>query len=381
MAEKEERAEAAQLLLRDRFILRAENPEAFFLVRRHERALRDFFRDKFGWTLLMNMNFYKLEKVPVNGAPYLGLDGLQGSEDYALLCCTLAFLEEQEVDGQFLLSRLLEVLPGLYPEDAPLPVSWESYAWRRALIRVMRFLEAEQLIRVVDDESDDFLMKGISGSGIPAGEALYEVTVLSRYFLRVFARNLRSCRDLRLLGKTEAEPLDVRKRVYRHLLLEPVFYRTAETEEEFLYLRNQHKNISRECSDWFQLTLELYDDAALLVSEETESSFAELYPSSRRGLHDIMLQFESAWRAQGAAAEHRDATETELASFLAQLKEKQGEGWTKEYREMEPEALLAVLLPELCDWGMAEPREDGIFRMQPALWRLAGRYEEKEDDT
>ena len=48
---------------------------------------------------------------------------------------------------------------------------------------------------------------------------------------------------------------------------------------------------------------------------------------------------------------------------------------------MEPEALLAVLLPELCDWGMAEPREDGLFRMQPALWRLAGRYEEKEDAT
>ena len=168
MAVDDELAMAAQLLLRDRFVLREEDPEGFFLVRRHERALREFFREKLGWTLLMNMRFYKLEKVPAAGAPYLGIEALQGPEDYALLACILAFLEEQDVDGQFLLSRLLEVLPGLYPADAPLAISWESYAWRRALIRVMKYLEAERLIRVVDDESEGFLAAGLSG-GVPAG--------------------------------------------------------------------------------------------------------------------------------------------------------------------------------------------------------------------
>lgn len=64
MAVDDELAMAAQLLLRDRFVLREEDPEGFFLVRRHERALREFFREKLGWTLLMNMRFYKLEKVP-----------------------------------------------------------------------------------------------------------------------------------------------------------------------------------------------------------------------------------------------------------------------------------------------------------------------------
>ena len=96
MAVDDELAMAAQLLLRDRFVLREEDPEGFFLVRRHERALREFFREKLGWTLLMNMRFYKLEKVPAAGAAYLGIEALQGPEDYALLACTLAFLEEQE---------------------------------------------------------------------------------------------------------------------------------------------------------------------------------------------------------------------------------------------------------------------------------------------
>ena len=40
MAVDDELAMAAQLLLRDRFVLREEDPEGFFLVRRHERALR-----------------------------------------------------------------------------------------------------------------------------------------------------------------------------------------------------------------------------------------------------------------------------------------------------------------------------------------------------
>lgn len=376
MAVDDELAMAAQLLLRDRFVLREEDPEGFFLVRRHERALREFFREKLGWTLLMNMRFYKLEKVPAAGAAYLGIEAMQGPEDYALLACTLAFLEEQEVDGQFLLSRLLEVLPGLYPADAPLAISWESYAWRRALIRVMKYLEAERLIRVVDDESEGFLSAGLSG-GAPAGEALYEVTVLSRYFLRLFARNLRSYHDVMLLGETGEEGLDVRRRVYRQLLLAPVFYRTAATEEEFSYLRHQHREIDAKCQQWFGLSLELYDDAALLVCEEPPSLFAELYPSARRGLHDIMLQFAAAWRARGDAAAHRDATRTELVALLARLREAYGENWTKEYREMAPEALFSALLPELVDWCMAEEREDGLYRLLPALWRLAGGYEEK----
>lgn len=146
MAVDDELAMAAQLLLRDRFVLREEDPEGFFLVRRHERALREFFREKLGWTLLMNMRFYKLEKVPAAGAAYLGIEALQGPEDYAL---------------------------------------------------------------------------------------------------------------------------------------------------------------------------------------------------------------------------------------LARLREAHGENWTKEYREMAPEALFSALLPELVDWGMAEEREDGLYRLLPALWRLAGGYEEK----
>ena len=115
----------------------------------------------------------------------------------------------------------------------------------------------------------------------------------------------------------------------------------------------------------------------MLVCEEPPSLFAELYPSARRGLHDIMLQFAAAWRARGDAAAHRDATRTELVALLARLREAHGENWTKEYREMAPEALFSALLPELVDWGMAEEREDGLYRLLPALWRLAGGYEEK----
>ncbi len=197
--------EALRLLLTRRFILRETDPEDYFLIRRLERPLKEYFEGRCGWTFYIHAKFFKLEKIPEQPRAYSGIESMQGPEDYALLCTVFAFLEEQDVGGQFLLSQMLEVLPGLYPETAPLPLSWESYTMRRALIRVMRALEQEQVIQVVEDESADFLKKDFS-AGNPQGEALYEVTVLARYFLRHFPKGIRQYETAADFAAADFEP-------------------------------------------------------------------------------------------------------------------------------------------------------------------------------
>ena len=69
-----------------------------------------------------------------------------------------------------------------------------------------------------------------------------------------------------------AETADIlrkkRNRVYRSLLLQPVYYRKAESEEDFVYLRNMVSRINDEINDFFDLELELYQDTAMAVSYE-----------------------------------------------------------------------------------------------------------------
>ena len=131
--EKEELRQAAELLLEKQWILRREMPEEYFLIRRYEKRLREYFREKCGWPLLVNARYYKLEKIPAVPQAFMGIAAMQSPEDYVLLCCTMAFLEEQEIDGQFLLGELCEALLSYYPQaEAVEPLNWESYDRRKA---------------------------------------------------------------------------------------------------------------------------------------------------------------------------------------------------------------------------------------------------------
>ena len=69
--EKEELREAAELLLESQWVLRQETPEAYFLIRRYEKRLVEYFREKCGWPLLVNAQFYKLEKIPAGFINFL----------------------------------------------------------------------------------------------------------------------------------------------------------------------------------------------------------------------------------------------------------------------------------------------------------------------
>ena len=381
MEEQEELRQAAQILMENRWIARRDMPEEYLLIRRLERPLRAFFRDRCGWPLLVTAQFYKLEKIPAQPRGFMGLPAMQSQEDYVLLSCVLAFLEEYETGGQFLLGDLAEALLSYYPEEAfTRKLSWEDYNWRKSLIRVLKFLAEEGIINIVDDESEGF----VSGykDGVMGGEALYEVTGLSRYFLRNFPRELQAYNSLDELTEAdffmesteEAQAARKRRqRLYRELLLSPVLYK-GEDPLDFLYLRNRRERVRNDLADWFGLHYELYRNAALAVSHEQSAWFKDIFPSRLRGLHDIMLHL-SHYLRQLPQEELANPMPAEVwKSHLEAMGEATKSGWTKEYRDMSLKRLSEVLLREMKDWGMAEVAADGSIKILSAAFRHEGNY-------
>ncbi|MBR2215318.1 MAG: TIGR02678 family protein [Selenomonadaceae bacterium] len=383
MDEQEELRAAAQILLENRWVTRRDMPEEYGLIRRHEKSLRQFFRERCGWPLIVTARFYKLEKIPVSPEAFMGLSAMRSAEDYVLLACVMAFLEEYDSGSQFLLGELAEALLSYYPEDSLTEkLSWESYNWRKALIRVLNYLAEENIIRVVEDESAGFLSGGMTESGA-AGEALYEVTSLARYFLRSFPREIQSYGSLEELAAadfqtelTEEAKLirQRRQRIYRQLLLKPVYYRNEATEQDFLYLRNQYKRLAEPLEEWFGLRLELYENAVMALSPEQNAWFRDIFPVRFRGIHDIILHLAHYLREESREDIGHPLTPNEWQSLLDGLATKTKQGWTKEYREMSLKRLAETLLAEMVSWGMARVAEDGLITLLPALFRLEGEY-------
>ena len=383
-SEQEELRRGAQILLENRWVSRREMPDEYLLIRRNEKALRQFFREKCGWPLLVTANFYKLEKIPANPWGFMGIAAMQSIEDYVLLACVMAFLEEYESGGQFLLGDLAEALLAYYPQEAHTPrLNWESYNWRKSLIRVLNFLAEEGIINIVDDESTGFISQGFNADGAIAGEALYEVTNLARYFLRSFPKELSdyvSWQDLLeadYVTDTNEEARSLRhrrNRIYRELLLKPVFYRQGEYEADFAYLRNRRGRLEDIIQDWFGLHLELYQNGVMAVSHEQSTWFNDVFPVRFRGIHDIILHLSRYLRELSPEQVKQPMTINQWQGHLAQLSKNTKAGWTKEYREMSLKRLSERLLEEMTSWGMVKVDEDGLITVQSALFRHEGVY-------
>ena len=383
-SEQEELRRGAQILLENRWVSRREMPDEYLLIRRNEKALRQFFREKCGWPLLVTANFYKLEKIPANPWGFMGIAAMQSIEDYVLLACVMAFLEEYESGGQFLLGDLAEALLAYYPQEAHTPrLNWESYNWRKSLIRVLNFLAEEGIINIVDDESTGFISQGFNADGAIAGEALYEVTNLARYFLRSFPKELSdyvSWQDLLeadYVTDTNEEARSLRhrrNRIYRELLLKPVFYRQGEYEADFAYLRNRWGRLEDIIQDWFDLHLELYQNGVMAVSHEQSTWFNDVFPVRFRGIHDIILHLSHYLRELSPEQVKQAMTINQWQGHLEQLSKNTKAGWTKEYREISLKRLSERLLEEMTSWGMVKVDEDGLITVQSALFRHEGVY-------
>ena len=142
--------EALAALFEQFWIIRDQEPDLYQLIREREHVLKRYVEEKFGYRLIVHRYFAKLEKIPADPEPWMGIESFQEPLDYALFCCLMAYLEGKAVEDKFLLSDVCEEIRAMYP--GALPVDWTNYAHLRALIRVLKTAEQIRLVRRMDGE-------------------------------------------------------------------------------------------------------------------------------------------------------------------------------------------------------------------------------------
>jgi len=365
-------------LLENFWILREPDPETYQIIRDRENALKDYVLDKLGYHLIVHRHFAKLEKIPAVPEAWMGIELFQQPRDYALLCCVLAYLEGITGYEQFLLSDLCSEVQALYPGE--LALDWRNYEHRKSLVRVLQLMIELKILTVVDGETMTFGQNESS-------EVLYEVSVVARYFMRSYPKDLfqfQSKEDILAAEVFEGEDelLGARRRyrIYRQLLLSPSMYRSTAEDADFLYLRNYRARLQDDLEKHTGLQLELYRNTALLIAPEPKSALT-LFPN-QKGISDIALQFGSVLRNQvnegfrSADSLGRIAlTSLEFEQTVKLCKERFGFGWSKQFREGLIRHTAEELLDFLLDWTFAQRSDEGnVILLQPALGRLAGDY-------
>lgn len=300
-----ELTKAARALLR-RPVLRSAGPEAELvaLVRRHAGALREWFDRNTGWRLVVDSEVARLVKtVPdADDATHPARDPRTRvpftRRRYVLACLALAVLER--ADAQITLGRLAEqiVLAAGDPELAATGVTFalERREERTDLVSVVRLLlDLGVLARVAGDE-DAFVRRD--------GDALYDVErrVLATLLATprgpsVVATTVGGGPAARLAALVEEPPAttddlrnqQIRRRLTRRLLDEPVLYHAELDEAELAYLTGQRHAITSRIAELTGLVAEVRAEGIAMVDPLDDLTDVRMPESGTDGHVTLLL--------------------------------------------------------------------------------------------
>ncbi len=310
--QEDERSRSVRALLRHP-LLTPQGPDvqAFALARRHAAWLGDWFAAQAGWTLHADHAVVRLRKVPGdNTDPSRGASaggnqrksgGIGGNHHpfsrrrYVLACLALAALERAE--AQITLGRLAERVIALAADPAlagaGVVFTLDNGEERRDLVAISRLLLATGVLARVAGDDQAF----IAGSG----DALYDVNrrVLATLLVtRVGASTVTEPGFEERLRKLTAEPRpetdearnrEIRHRLARRLLDDPVLYYSDLTEEERGYLASQRGLLLRRLTEGTGFAAEVRAEGIALTDPAAEASDLGMPEEGTEGHFTLLL--------------------------------------------------------------------------------------------
>ena len=280
-------------LLSRRWIIKRENEDLYYQAKDLSKNIKKLLIDKFGYNLIINQYLVKLEKIPGVPEAWMGIQDFKSIQEYQMLCFILMFLEEKEIEEQFVLSNLTEYIQVQFENEKP--ISWNHFKTRKMLIRVIKYCHKMGIIKTNDGDEDGFI-KNLET------EVLYENTGISHYFMQNFTLDIMEHQqpddfiNNEWIGLAEDKGIVRRQRVYRKLLLSPGVYRNNDKDEDFAYLRNYRRQISEDFKTLMACQLHLYHSSAYLVLDE-DCSLNKQFPSNN-ALNDLILVVNETLKKQ-----------------------------------------------------------------------------------
>lgn len=276
-------------LISKRWIIKNKDPETYYRIKDHAKEIRKKVQEKLGYSLIVNQHLIKLEKIPGLAEPWMGIQEFQSKLEYQMLCFLLMYLEDKELEEQFVLSNLVEYIQVQFASGE---IDWTRQANRKALIRVIKYTLKTGIMLHVDGEDDLFVSD-------QHAEVLYENTGVSRYFMRNFTMDIMKFEktddfmNSGWLGMDNDRGIIRRQRVYRRLLLSVGIYKqNGKDDEDFNYIRNYRSHIESDFQGMFSCGLHLHTSSAFLNIKE-DTSIGKVFPSNNTRDDLVLLIHEN----------------------------------------------------------------------------------------
>ena len=363
-----------ETVLSKRWILKSKEKELYYKVKDEIGSVKRFLNEKLGYQVIVNPYLIKVEKTPSKAEPWMGILEFSETIEYIFLCLILMFLEDKEVEEQFVLSKLTEYIQSSYTEET---VDWTLYRYRRHLIKVIKYCIKCGMIKVNDGDEEGFAKDNTS-------EVLYENTGASRYFMKNFTHDIMGYEHPEEFEKEEWIDMNVdrgivrRQRVYRSLVMSPGLYRKEETEEDFIYIRQYRNMVSEELSNLFDCELHVHKSSAFLVLKES-SKLGKAFPEENTLsdiillCNEILLEYIAEQEQQIPEGEIIFISKEVFRQQIEQCKHKYEEGFIKSYREMTSGEFVKEVEEYMKQLNMIKEYEEGI-EIYPIIGKVIGKY-------
>lgn len=335
------------VLLERRCLFRDKDNEDYLLVRHYHAEIRRFFADNLGLQVILKSKYIKLEKIPIDVQPWMGIAGLTEKLDYTLFACGMAYIEEKGEDVPFLFSNFATNVKLYYPEENYL--DWNIWEHRKSLVRVLNTMVDQRILERLNGDLGRFNRQS-SGEIIEQNDVVFNATIYSRSFLRSFPENLQEVsnwHDLqnRDLDGFSEEQTSTRIKVLQHLLFEPGISRSEDNADEFDYLRRKNSFLTKLLDTYTDFRLELTRDTAVAVLPSAMTNY-KFFPS-RKTLDAVILNVAREINEMNLSRDNFGHVQLNLESCLLvvqKVKENNKDYLSKEYRDISVDQLSNRIL-------------------------------------
>lgn len=363
-------------LLANRWIIKTEEKEKYYLIRDHLEEIRKYVTEKLGCQLIVNSHLIKIEKIPSMAESYMGITEFTDSKEYSFLCIILMFLEDKEPQEQFVLSQLTEYIAGHMTEER---IDWTVYSLRKQLIKVMRFCIESNIIRVTDGEGESFAQDN-------SAEVLYENTGISKYFMRNFTKDIMQYETISDFDKSdwvdvnEDRGIARRHRVYKRLLFSSGIFRSSGEDEDFEYLKYYGNRLADDFEKNLNCRLQIYKTSAYLIMNE-DCKVGNPFPANN-SLSDIVLlcnHFLADKIKKGHLPLDQNECVTmdvvEFENLILECRKLYAGGLIKTYREKTSTEFVRIVKEHMKQLGfIRENRLLHQIQLLPMIGKITGRY-------
>lgn len=369
-------------LLENYWILREQDSQMYETIMSNiTKEEQEFIKQKLGYKLIVNPYLIKLEKIPGIPKAWMGISEFQSKLEYVFLCMILLFLENKSPKEQFILSGLIEFIENSSVDInlGDVTIDFTIFKQRQAMVRVLKFIRNLGFIKLYDGDESRFA-ENVSN------DALYEITGVSKYFVRNFTSNIADCNsytdiyEQEQLGLEQDKGLERRRRVYRRLFMENAVYRENTDDQDFAYVKNYKNILAKDCDEFLKSSLEVHKDVAYIVLSD-EKNYKNVFPSNK-AISDVVLFVNKKLRnlieekkLELTAEDKVEITNIEWNKILIDVRTEYGSGFSKEYRTLDDEDLIKEITNYMKEFELIRIEEDGRnITIMPVTWKIVGSY-------